>query len=429
MKRRSILLLSTLPVLLGSCFDVYGSELMQGGPEGYVFYYGLESMQSDGGNRKKLLESIYLPGYADLPIETQSRFFSIKNTIVVNNQNKGLYGYCYYMDHAVLFSYSYETSEVKLIQELPVMMEARFEVFGKETFLVSGEEFYCVSDPTIPHYEGALQYANSMGYVAMNYERDEEGMIQSSKFAFYSYAGEELCTLPKTETSAYTENGRFIRWNDPDASPTFFAPSLEKLYVFDINSEKKPKTISYEGKSVRPLAYQNGFMKEGSCLSYVGWEDEFLSSYYAFQEEGRTHLGKWDDSSWKRQLPTGFEFGDGGEVLEQNAVWLRSSKAGQSGLLYSTKQDEFKEEALFGQVNGKKNSAYSYPLLETENFSFEVRTSYAASRFIDSYKTTGLLVRTNKKNGFVRKMQTKTLVNYQFDYSFFPDYVDTSKSL
>ena len=50
----------TLPVLLGSCFDVYGSELMQGGPEGYVFYYGLESMQSDGGNRKKLLESIYL---------------------------------------------------------------------------------------------------------------------------------------------------------------------------------------------------------------------------------------------------------------------------------------------------------------------------------------------------------------------------------
>ena len=177
--------MSTLPVLLGSCFDVYGSELMQGGPEGYVFYYGLESMQSDGGNRKKLLESIYLPGYADLPIETQSRFFSIKNTIVVNNQNKGLYGYCYYMDHAVLFSYSYETSEVKLIQELPVMMEARFEVFGKETFLVSNEDFYRVSDSTIPHYEGALQYANSTGYIALSYERDEEGMIQSNKFAFY----------------------------------------------------------------------------------------------------------------------------------------------------------------------------------------------------------------------------------------------------
>lgn len=170
-------------------------------------------------------------------------------------------------------------------------------------------------------------------------------------------------------------------------------------------------------------------MKDGSCFSYVGWEDEFLSSYYAFQEEGRTHLGKWDDSSWKRQLPTGFDFGDGGEVLEQNAVWLRSSKSGQSGLLYSTKQDEFKEEALFGQMNGKKSSAYSYPLLETEDFSFEVRTSYTASRFIDSYKTTGLLVRTNKKNGFVRKMRAKTLVSHRFDYSFFPDYVDTSKSL
>ena len=90
------------------------------------------------------------------------------------------------------------------------MMEARFEVFGKETFLVSNEDFYRVSDSTIPHYEGALQYANSMGYVAMNYERDEEGMIQSNKFAFYSYSGEELCTLPKTETSAYTENGRNI---------------------------------------------------------------------------------------------------------------------------------------------------------------------------------------------------------------------------
>lgn len=54
MKRRSAVLLSALLVLLGSCFDVYGSELMQGGPEGYVFYYGLESMQSDGSNRKKL---------------------------------------------------------------------------------------------------------------------------------------------------------------------------------------------------------------------------------------------------------------------------------------------------------------------------------------------------------------------------------------
>lgn len=250
------------------------------------------------------------------------------------------------MNTALLFSYSYETSEAKLIQELPLMMEARFEVFGKETFLVSNKDFYRVSDSTVPHYEGALQYANSMGYVAMNYERDEEGMIQSSKFAFYSYAGEELCALPRTESNAYMDNGRFIRWSDPGASPAFYAPSLEKLYVFDINSDKKPKTISYEGKSVRPLAYQNGFMKDGSCFSYVGWEDEFLSSYYAFQEEGRTHLGKWDDSSWKRQFPTGFEFGDGGEVLEQNAVWLRSSKAGQSGLLYSTKQDEFKEEAL-----------------------------------------------------------------------------------
>ena len=159
-------------------------------------------------------------------------------------------------------------------------------------------------------------------------------------------------------------------------------------------------------------------------------EDEFLSSYYAFQEEGRAHLGKWDDSSWKRHFPTGFEFGDGGEVLEQNAVWLRSSKAGQSGLLYSTKQDEFKEEALFSRVNEKKNSAYSYSLLETEDFSFEVRTSFKVSRFLlIGYETTGMLVRTNKKNGFVRKMQTKTLVSHQFDYSFFPDYVDTSKSL
>lgn len=75
MKRRSILLLSTLPVLLGSCFDVYGSELMQGGPEGYVFYYGLESIQSDGGNKKKLLESIYLPGYADLPLRRKAVSF------------------------------------------------------------------------------------------------------------------------------------------------------------------------------------------------------------------------------------------------------------------------------------------------------------------------------------------------------------------
>lgn len=429
MKRRSIVLLSALPILLGSCFDVYGSELMQGGPEGYVFYYGLESMQSDGGNRKKLLSSIYLPGYADLPIETEHGFFSQKNTIIVNNQNKGLYGYCYYVDHAALFSYSYETAEAKLIQELPVMMEAKFEVFGKETFLMSNKDFYRVSDSAASRYEGALQYANSTGYVALNYEQDEEGKIQSSKFAFYSYSGGELCALPRTESNAYMDNGRFIRWSDPDASPAFYAPSLEKLYVFEKNAEKTPKTISYEGKSVQPLAYQNGFMKDGSCFSYVGWEDEFLSSYYAFQEEGRTHLGKWDDSSWKKQLPTGFELDDGGEVLEQNAVWLRSSKAGQSGLLYSTKQDEFKEEALFGQVNGKMNSAYSYPLLETEDFSFEVRTSYTVSRFIDSYKTMGLLVRTNKKNGFVRKMQAKTLVNHQFDYSFFPDYVDTSKSL
>ena len=428
MKRRSVVLLSALPVLLGSCLDIYGSELLQGGPEGYVFYYGLESMQSDGGNQKRVLESVHLPGYGDLPLETEHRFFSRKNTIVVNDQNEGLYGYCYGVDRAALFSYSYETAEAKLIQELPAMTEARFEVFGKETFLVSNEDFYRVSDPKMTHYEGTLQYANSTGYVALSYERDEEGMIQSSKFAFYSYAGEELCVLPRTELSAYANNGRFVRWSDPDASPAFYAPSLEKLYVFDINSEKKPKTISYEGKHACPFAYQNGFMKDDSCLSYVGWEDKYISSYFAFQEEGQTHLGKWGDSSWKRQLPTGFEFGDGGEVLEQNAVWLRGGKVGQSGLLYSTKQDEFKGEALFGQVSGKQSSAYSYPLLETEDFSFEVRTSYTVSRFIDSYKTTGMLVRTNKKNGFVRKMQTKTLANHQFDYSFFPDYVDTSKT-
>ena len=54
------------------------------------------------------------------------------------------------MNTAVLFSYSYETSEAKLIQELPVMMEARFEVFGKETFLVSNKDFYRVSDSTFP---------------------------------------------------------------------------------------------------------------------------------------------------------------------------------------------------------------------------------------------------------------------------------------
>lgn len=326
MKRRSIVLLSALPVLLGSCFDVYGSELMQGGPEGYVFYYGLESMQSDGSNKKKLLSSIYLPDYGDLPIETEHGFFSQKNTIIVNNQNKGVYGYCYYGDHAALFSYSYETAEAKLIQELPVMMEAKFEVFGKETFLVSNEEFYRVSDSMASRYEGELQYANSTGYVALNYELDEEGKIQSSKYAFYSYAGEELCALPRTESNAYMDNGRFIRWSDPDASPAFYAPSLEKLYVFEKNAEKTPKTVSYGGKSMQPFAYQNGFMKDCSSLSYVGWENEFVSSYYVFQEEGQTHLGKWDDSSWKRQLPIGFELEDGGEVLEQNVVWLRSSK-------------------------------------------------------------------------------------------------------
>ena len=170
-------------------------------------------------------------------------------------------------------------------------------------------------------------------------------------------------------------------------------------------------------------------MKESATTEYPDLQKDVRSPYYLFREDNETYLGSWFDESWSRKIPFISSVAYAQHVSELGKIWFYGGLDNDIGVTYSIEDDTFAKEKMPG-MDSKSRFYFSYPVFETDDYSFEVRM--CRDKTIDHntlYDLKFLLIRTNKKNGDVYKMQEKRTGLNWMDYSFFPDYVDTSKSL
>ena len=169
-------------------------------------------------------------------------------------------------------------------------------------------------------------------------------------------------------------------------------------------------------------------MRESATTEHPDLQKDVRSPYYLFREDNETYLGTWFDESWSRKIPFISSVADAQHVSELGKIWFYGG-SDDVGVTYSIKDDTFAKEMMPG-MDSKSEFYFSYPVFETDDYSFEVRMCRDKTIDLNTlYDLKFLLIRTNKKNGDVYKMQSKRTGLNWMDYSFFPDYVDTSKSL
>ena len=432
-KRKIIVLAGSILPMLSSCLYSYGSQYQQGAPEGYIFYYGLESMLSDGSQNKMLLDSVVSPSGKVVSLEENERLG--RRPLITAKKSEGeIYGYAFNESIGVLFSYSYLTGEVKSLAEVDSSEvthgyghDASFLSFDSHVFLRFNTFSYWLNDNETQRIDGRILYSNDSGYFYCKTEGENCDTIIS----YYSY-GDGSTSRSSFSYKDFDTNSSFIYSDSPDGA--FFCQEDHKtLQSFDANTKE------WTAKEMANKEVSSGFeigilrmdpsMKKSATTEHPSLQKDVRSPYYLFREDNETYLGSWFDENWSRKIPFISNVVDTQHVSELGKIWFYGGFDNDIGVTYSIKDDTFAKEKMPG-MDSKSRYYFSYPVFETNDYSFEVRMCRDKTIDLNTlYDLKFLLIRTNKKNGDVYKMQSKRTGFNWMDYSFFPDYVDTSKSL
>ena len=432
-KRKILVLSGSILPILSSCLYSFGSQYQQGAPEGYVFYYGLESMLSDGSQNKMLLDSVISPSGKVVSLEEDERLG--RRPLITAKKSEGeIYGYAYNESIGVLFSYSYLTGEVTSLAEVGpsedvwrYSLRARFLSFDSHIFLCFNTFSYWLNENEAQRMDGRILYSNDSGYFYCK----TEGENCDTVITYYSYS-DGSTSRSSFSYKDFGTNSSFIYSDSPDGA--FFCQKDHKtLQSFDVNAkewtEKEMANKDTPGEMGVGILRVDSSMKESATTEHPDLQKDVRSPYYLFREDNETYLGSWFDESWSRKIPFISSVADAQHVSELGKIWFYGGLDNDIGVTYSIEDDAFAKEKMPG-MNSKSKFYFSYPVFETDDYSFEVRMCRDKTIDLNTlYDLKFLLIRTNKKNGDVYKMQEKRTGLNWMDYSFFPDYVDTSKSL
>lgn len=432
-KRKILVLSGSIFPMLSSCLYSYSPQYKQGAPEGYVFYYGLESMLSDGSQEKMLLDNVVSPSGKVVSLEENERL-GRRPLITAKKSDGEIYGYAFNESIGVLFSYSYRTGEVKSLTEIGPSEDtwgysrrARFSSFDSHIFLCFNTFSYWLNENDAQRIDGRILYSNDSGYFYCK----TEGENYDTVISYYSYV-DGSTSRSSFSYKDFDTNSSFIYSDSPDGA--FFCQEDHKtLQSFDANTKE------WTAKEMANKEVSSGFeigilrmdpsMKKSAAIGFPDLQKDVRSPYYLFREDNETYLGSWFDESWSRKIPFISEVTDTQHVSELGKIWFYGSSDNDIGVTYSIEDDTFAKEKMPG-MDSKSRFYFSYPIFETDDYSFEVRMCQDKTIDLNTlYDLEFLLIRTNKKNGDVYKMQEKRTGFNWMDYSFFPDYVDTSKSL
>ena len=431
-KYKILVLAGSIPLMLSSCLYSYGSQDQQGAPEGDVFYYGLESMLSDGSQRKMLLDSVVSPSGKVVSLEEVKKLG--RRPLITAKKSEGeIYGYAFNESIGVLFSYSYLTGKVASLAEVDSSEvthgyghDARFLSFGSRVFLRFNTFSYWLNENDAQRIEGRILYSNDSGYFYCK----TEGKNGDTVISYYSYV-DGSTSRSSFSYKDFGTNSPFIYSDSPDGA--FFCQKDHKtLQSFDANTKewtaKEMANKDTPGEMGVGILRVDPSMRESATTEHPDLQKDVRSPYYLFREDNETYLGTWFDESWSRKIPFISSVADAQHVSELGKIWFYGG-SDDVGVTYSIKDDTFAKEMMPG-MDSKSEFYFSYPVFETDDYSFEVRMCRDKTIDLNTlYDLKFLLIRTNKKNGDVYKMQSKRTGLNWMDYSFFPDYVDTSKSL